>query len=85
MKEYRNCGLRAKGKNWDEKVKKKCCIKNALFGCTASCSKGRAYPLEPSVISFALANLYSIDFFVKIKNFTDYLDFEERKNKAQTT
>lgn len=70
MKEHRNCAVRAKEKNWEEKVKKKCCIKNALFGfsCTASCSKGRAYPLQIPAISLAFANLYSTNFFFQKRN-----------------
>lgn len=31
MKEHRNCAVRAKEKNWEEKVKKKCCIKKCII------------------------------------------------------
>lgn len=77
MKEHRNCAVRAKEKNWEEKVKKKCCIKkmhylDLVVLLLPSCSEGRAYPLQLPTISFALANLYSIDFFFqKRNNFTD--------------
>lgn len=75
---------KSKRKNWEEKMKKKCCIKNALFGfsCIASCSKGRAYPLQLPAVSFALANLYSIDFFFK-KETTLLINWILKREKRQ--